>query len=123
MCQTSNLKSSSNRPKPRAVCNGGLWRYSRHPNYFFEWLHWWAYVCSCRQLPWAVSLIGPLLMYVFLRYPDGIPHTERASLARRGEAYRQYQNTTNLFSHGSRTIKRRINAPKRHTDSFHSERY
>ena len=33
---------------------------------------------------WAVSLIGPLFMYVFLRYLTGIPHTERASLARRG---------------------------------------
>ena len=83
---------------PRAVCNAGLWRYSRHPNYFFEWLHWWAYVClAVGSSAWAVSLIGPLLMYVFLRYLTGIPHTERASLARRGEAYRQYQNTTNLF--------------------------
>jgi steroid 5-alpha reductase family enzyme len=83
---------------PRAVCNVGLWRYSRHPNYFFEWLHWWAYVClAVGSSTWVVSLIGPLFMYIFLRYLTGIPHTERASLARRGEAYRQYQNSTNLF--------------------------
>ena len=82
----------------RAVCNTGLWRYSRHPNYFFEWLHWWAYVClAVGSAAWAISLIGPLFMYIFLRYLTGIPHTERTSLARRGEAYRQYQNTTNLF--------------------------
>lgn len=83
---------------PRAVCNAGLWRYSRHPNYFFEWLHWWAYVClAVGSSAWAFSLIGPILMYVFLRYLTGIPYTERSSLARRGEAYRQYQYSTNLF--------------------------
>ena len=83
---------------PIAVCNTGLWRYSRHPNYFFEWLHWWGYVClAVGSSTWAVSLIGPLFMYIFLRYLTGIPHTERASLARRGEAYRQYQASTNLF--------------------------
>ena len=34
-----------------AVCQRGLWRYSRHPNYFFEWLHWWAYVCLTINTP------------------------------------------------------------------------
>jgi steroid 5-alpha reductase family enzyme len=83
---------------PRSVCNTGFWRYSRHPNYFFEWLHWWGYVClAAGSSNWALSLIGPTFMYVFLRYLTGIPHTERASLAHRGEAYRQYQSSTNLF--------------------------
>ena len=80
------------------VCDSGLWRYSRHPNYFFEWLHWWAYVAFALGGPKAwVSLLGPLLMYIFLRYITGIPHAERSSLRSRGEAYRNYQQTTSPF--------------------------
>ncbi|MEM1221140.1 MAG: DUF1295 domain-containing protein [Verrucomicrobiota bacterium] len=80
------------------VCRDGLWRYSRHPNYFFEWLHWWAYVAFAWGAPnWALTLIGPAAMYVFLRYLTGIPHAERSSLKSRGEAYRNYQQTTSAF--------------------------
>ena len=80
------------------VCDSGLWRYSRHPNYFFEWLHWWAYVAFALGGPKAwVSLLGPLLMYIFLRYITGIPHAERSSLRSRGEAYRNYQQRTSPF--------------------------
>ncbi|MEC8189862.1 MAG: DUF1295 domain-containing protein [Verrucomicrobiota bacterium] len=80
------------------VCQNGLWRYSRHPNYFFEWVHWWAYVafawnCTISWLTW----IGPVAMYLFLRYLTGIPHAERSSLITRGDAYRQYQQTTSAF--------------------------
>jgi len=79
------------------VCQQGLWRYSRHPNYFFEWLHWWAYVAFAVSASWWLVLIGPLSMYVFLRYLTGIPHAERSSLKSRGEAYRHYQQTTSAF--------------------------
>ncbi len=80
------------------VCQQGLWRYSRHPNYFFEWLHWWAYVAfAWGSATWSLSFIGPLAMYIFLNYITGIPHAERSSLKARGEAYRQYQKTTNSF--------------------------
>jgi steroid 5-alpha reductase family enzyme len=80
------------------VCKEGLWRYSRHPNYFFEWLHWWAYVAfAWSSALWWLSLIGPLAMYIFLRYLTGVPHAERSSLRSRGEAYREYQQTTNTF--------------------------
>lgn len=80
------------------VCRRGLWRYSRHPNYFFEWLHWWAYVAfAWGAANWWVSLLGPAAMYLFLRYLTGIPHAERSSLKSRGEAYREYQLTTNAF--------------------------
>lgn len=80
------------------VCRSGLWRYSRHPNYFFEWLHWWAYVgFAWGSSNWWLSLLGPAAMYIFLRYLTGIPHAERSSLKRRGDAYRDYQQTTSSF--------------------------
>jgi len=77
------------------VCRDGLWNYSRHPNYFFEWLHWFAYVLLGVASPgFLLTLIGPLAMYIFLMKLTGIPHVERESLAKRGEAYRIYQETT-----------------------------
>ena len=80
------------------VCRDGLWRYSRHPNYFFEWLHWWAWVMlAFGSSLWWLSLIGPLLMLAFLFKVTGIPATEAQALSSRGEAYRQYQRTTSAF--------------------------
>jgi len=77
------------------VCQAGLWRYSRHPNYFFEWLHWWAYVLIGRAAP--LTFLGPVAMLVFLYRLTGIPYTERQSLRSRGEKYRAYQRTTSAF--------------------------
>ncbi|HEY6893419.1 MAG TPA: DUF1295 domain-containing protein [Rhodanobacteraceae bacterium] len=80
------------------ACRAGLWRYSRHPNYFFEWLHWFAYVWLAIGSPWfAVSFAGPVVMYVFLRWISGIPYTEAQALRRRGEDYREYQRTTPML--------------------------
>lgn len=80
------------------VCQAGLWRYSRHPNYFFEWLHWWAYVVMAIRLPgWGITFIGPVVMGWALLKITGIPPAEAQALARRGEEYRAYQRTTNSF--------------------------
>lgn len=80
------------------VCRAGLWRYSRHPNYFFEWTHWWAYALIGIGSPsWWVTLAGIAVMYVFLTRVTGIPHAETQSLARRGDAYRDYQRSTSAF--------------------------
>lgn len=81
------------------VCQSGLWRYSRHPNYFFEWLFWWSFVgLSLTWLPWGlITLTGPLAMWYFLTQITGIPHTEAQSIRSRGAAYRHYQQTTNAF--------------------------
>lgn len=81
-----------------SVCREGLWRYSRHPNYFFEWLHWWAWVALSIGAPgWWVTIAGPLLMLWFLLKVTGIPPTEAQALRSRGDAYRHYQQTTNAF--------------------------
>lgn len=80
------------------VCKRGLWRYSRHPNYFFEWIHWWAYVAIgfAAPLGW-LTLAGPAVMLFFLLKLTGIPITEKAMVQSRGEAYKQYQRTTSAF--------------------------
>jgi steroid 5-alpha reductase family enzyme len=86
---------SSNRDR---VCRDGLWRYSRHPNYFFEWLHWWAYVVMGVSTPgWLLTWIGPVGMGWTLLKVTGIPWAERQALASRGEDYREYQRATSSF--------------------------
>ena len=80
------------------VCRDGLWWYSRHPNYFFEWLHWWAYVVMGVSTPgWVLTWIGPIGMGWALLKVTGIPWVERQAFASRGEDYRVYQQTTNAF--------------------------
>lgn len=80
------------------VCQRGLWRYSRHPNYFFEWLHWWAYpLLAVGAEWWPATLLGPVVMAVFLFRVTGIPATEAQAVKSRGEAYRRYQRTTSAF--------------------------
>lgn len=80
------------------TCRSGLWRYSRHPNYFFEWLHWFAYVALAVGSPIAwLAWMGPVVMFVFLRWISGIPYTEAQALRSRGDDYRQYQSTTPML--------------------------
>ncbi len=80
------------------VCREGLWRYSRHPNYFFEWLVWvgFALFATGSPLGW-LGWLSPLLMAHFLINVTGIPMTEALSVQKRGEAYREYQRTTSAF--------------------------
>ena len=80
------------------VCEMGWWNYSRHPNYFFEWLIWVAIAIFAWSSPhgyWA--LICPILMLFFLFKVTGIPATEEQSLKSKGDAYRLYQKTTSSF--------------------------
>lgn len=80
------------------TCREGWWRYSRHPNYFFEWLHWWSYVAlAVGASYWWATLLAPAAMLYFLLRVTGIPPTEAQALASRGEDYRQYQRTTSVF--------------------------
>lgn len=81
-----------------AVCDVGLWRYSRHPNYFFESLFWWGIALAALSSPWGwISIACPLLMLYFLFQVTGIPLTEEYAVKSKGEAYRAYQRTTSAF--------------------------
>jgi cyclopropane-fatty-acyl-phospholipid synthase len=80
-----------------AVCRDGLWRYSRHPNYFFECLHWFAYppLAYCSAW-WWLTLVPPLLMAFLLLKVSGIAITERHLAASR-PAYADYVRTTSAI--------------------------
>lgn len=80
------------------VCQVGLWRYSRHPNYFFEWIIWVAFalVALSAQWGWAATA-APALMLFFILKVTGVPPTEARAIRTRGDAYRQYQRTTSVF--------------------------
>lgn len=80
------------------VCDAGLWRWSRHPNYFFEWLVWVAFALFASASPWGwVSVYCPALMLFFLLKVTGIRYTEEQLLRSKGEAYRSYQQRTSAF--------------------------
>ena len=82
------------------VIGTGLWAWSRHPNYFFEWFGWIAYPVMAMHLndmgSWA-SLIAPVVMYLVLNKLTGVPPTEAALVRSKGEAYRRYQATVSPF--------------------------
>jgi len=80
------------------TCRAGLWNYSRHPNYFFEWFIWVSWLIFALGSPhgWA-AVICPALMLYFLFKVTGIPATEAQALRSRGDDYRQYQQTTSVF--------------------------
>jgi steroid 5-alpha reductase family enzyme len=76
----------------------GLWGYSRHPNYFFEWMIWVGYAVFALGSPWGwLGLISPALMLYFLLGTTGIAATEAQALRTRGVEYRAYQRTTSTF--------------------------
>jgi steroid 5-alpha reductase family enzyme len=84
------------------VCDAGLWRWSRHPNYFFEWLSWVAYpilaidFSGCNPYGW-LALAAPAIMYWVLVHASGIPPLEQHMLRSRGDAFRAYQKRTRAF--------------------------
>ena len=93
------LKRFKARPQARGLaCREGLWRWSRHPNYFFEWLAWVAFLLLALPAPsgWAALPI-PLLMLYFLLRVTGIPATEAQALRSRPEDYPRYQRETSAF--------------------------
>lgn len=92
------LKRFTQDPANRnAVCRAGLWRYSRHPNYFFECVHWPAYIALSIGSPWGwFTLLPPVLMAFLLLKLSGIPLLEE-SMAKRRAGYADYMRTTSAL--------------------------
>ncbi len=83
-----------------AICEAGLWGWSRHPNYFFEWFGWLAYPVIALNLTQPVTLltlVAPAVIFVVLRFITGVPPLEDTMLQSRGEAFRAYQTRTSAF--------------------------
>ena len=80
------------------VMDRGLWRYSRHPNYFFQTLTWVAYALIAVAAPWgSLAFLAPALILYLVLFVTGVPPAEESSLRSRGEAYRRYQARTSVF--------------------------
>jgi len=77
------------------ILDVGLWRYSRHPNYFFEMLTWVGFAVASLTLPWGwLAVSCPVLIVYFLLRVTGVPLTEQHAIETHGEAYRDYQRRT-----------------------------
>jgi len=84
------------------ICEAGLWAWSRHPNYFFEWLGWLAYAVVAigpagAWPPGWVALIGPVFMFALLRYVSGVPPTDAAMAKSRGPSFAAYKARVSPF--------------------------
>lgn len=95
------------------VCETGLWAYSRHPNYFFEWMFWCAWPLLAINEFWLswLSLLAPIQMYWLLVHVSGIPPLEEHMVKSRGEKFRALQRRVNKFFPGPRRSSERRVAP------------
>jgi steroid 5-alpha reductase family enzyme len=83
----------SKRPK---VLQTGLWRYSRHPNYFGEVVQWWGIAVIALQASYGwIGLIGPAVLTLLILFVSGIPPIEKRRA--KDAAYRTYQKQTSAF--------------------------
>lgn len=83
-----------------AVADTGLWAWSRHPNYFFEWTFWLAWPVMALDPGYVagwLSLAAPVLMWWLLNHVSGVPMLEAQMLRTRPAAYRAYQARVSRF--------------------------
>ena len=89
------------------VLNSGLWAYSRHPNYFGEFLIWWGYFLFALSSGAWWTVLSPILMTFLLLKVSGVSLMEKDITDRRDD-YRQYIQTTNAFFPGKPALKKEL---------------
>lgn len=99
----AQLRAFKRDPRRSGILDQGLWRTSRHPNYFGEAVLWWGIGIAALSVAtaetWAaVSLLSPVLMTLLLRYVSGVPLAERQMRGREG--WQEYQRRTPIFIPG-----------------------
>ena len=101
-----------------AVMDRGLWRYTRHPNYFGDFCTWWGFYLLALAAGGWWAVVGPLLMSFLLLRVSGVALLER-DIGKRRPAYRDYMLRTNAFFPGApkRTMHGIGDAPDAHPDS------
>lgn len=78
------------------VMTQGVWRYSRHPNYFGESIMWWGIFLIAYSVPHGITaLVSPLLITYLLRFVSGVPLAEKQMKKLKGFA--AYKRKTNIF--------------------------
>lgn len=97
----SQMAEFRNNPANKGrVCNRGLWRYSRHPNYFFECVHWCAYVplaIAPGGASWGwIVIFAPLVMAFLLMKLSGMPLLEAEMIGRK-PGYADYVRSTSAL--------------------------
>lgn len=112
------LKEMKRQNKKNMVCDIGLWKYTRHPNYFAEWMVWNGLIIASipsyislfdSEALWLWIMIGVALlytsriMYVTLVYLTGAIPSEYYSAQKR-PAYKAYQQSTNIFFPGPKKV-------------------
>ncbi len=96
----AQLASFKARPESRGkVMNAGLWRYTRHPNYFGEFCVWWGFFLMALSAGGWWAMASPLLMSVLLLKVSGVTLLEKDIAGRRPD-YRDYIARTNAFFPG-----------------------
>lgn len=90
------------------VMDRGLWRYTRHPNYFGDFLVWWGLWLVAVSVPGgAWTIVGPVVMSVLLMRVSGVPLLEK-SLRRRRPDYEDYCRRTSAFFPWPPSARRRV---------------
>ncbi len=87
------MRNPANKDK---IMDQGLWRYSRHPNYFGEVVMWWSIYVIALQVPYSfVTIIAPVTITILLLFVTGIPWTEKALSA--NPRFQEYKKRTSIF--------------------------